>query len=67
MIPDNEDTKEGVITKAITAINGTNDQTFAFVYPILKNNGICMPVITENAKNDRPNPRIISSNSNTLF
>ena len=37
------------------------------VYPILKNNGICIPVIVEKTKNDNPNPSIISGTSNVAF
>lgn len=47
IILDNPETKDGITTTAITPINGIKDQTFAFVYPILKNIGICIPVIKE--------------------
>ena len=52
--------KDGIITNAITMRNGNSAHFFAFVYPILKNRGICIPVITEKIKNDKPNPSITS-------
>ena len=54
--PDNADIKEGNTTNNITTAKGTKDHNFALVYPILKNNGICIPVIVEKTKNDKPNP-----------
>ena len=59
-IPDNADTKEGNTTNNITTAKGMRDHNFALVYPILKNNGICIPVIVEKTKNDKPDPSIIS-------
>lgn len=65
--PDNADIKEGNTTNNITTAKGTKDHNFALVYPILKNNGICIPVIVEKTKNDKPNPSIISGTSNIAF
>ena len=67
MTPDNADTKEGNTTNNITTAKGMKDHNFALVYPILKNNGICIPVIVEKTKNDNPNPSIISGTSNVAF
>ena len=47
-------------TNNITTAKGMRDHNFALVYPILKNNGICIPVIVEKTKNDKPDPSIIS-------
>ena len=58
--PDNADTKEGNTTNNITTAKGMRDHNFALVYPLLKNNGICIPVIVEKTKNDKPDPSIIS-------
>ena len=65
--PDNADTKEGNTTNNITTAKGMRDHNFALVYPILKNNGICIPVIVEETKNDKPNPSIISGTSKIAF
>ena len=66
MTPDNADTKEGNTTNNITTAKGMKDHNFALVYPILKNNGICIPVIVEETKNDKPNPSIISGTSKSF-
>lgn len=65
--PDNVETKDGIITNAITAINGIMAHTFAFVYPTLKYIGTCIPVIAENTKNDKLNPSIISGALTIVF
>ena len=65
--PDNADTKEGNTTNNITTAKGIRDHNFALVYPILKNNGICIPVIVEKTKNDNPDPSIISGTLKIAF
>ena len=45
---------DGIIN--ITARNGTTAHIFAFVYPSLKNNGICIPVIIEKINKDKLKP-----------
>lgn len=47
---------DGIITNNITTRNGTTAHIFAFVYPSLKNNGICIPVIIEKINKDRLKP-----------
>lgn len=66
MTPDNADTKEGNTTNNITTAKGMKDHNFALVYPILKNNGICIPVIVEETKNDKPKcPNFYGDQQNT--
>ena len=47
---------DGIITNNITTRNGTTAHIFAFVYPSLKNNGICIPVIIEKINKDKLKP-----------
>ena len=54
--PDNVPTNDWMITNAIIATYGTNNQNFAFVYPPLKKSGICIPTITEKIKNETLKP-----------
>ena len=58
---DSTDIKDGIITKNITKTNGIKDHPLAFIYPILKNSGTCIPAIIEKTENDKANPNIISN------
>ena len=52
-----------IITNNITTRNGTTAHIFAFVYPSLKNNGICIPVMIEKINRDRLKPSKILDTS----